>query len=58
MLVTAIFDFANEANHRFLKTFVEIEFLQVSKIRFNQEMEAVIQRCSAQVGVYKNAQTS
>ena len=42
----------------FLKTFVEIEFLQVSKIRFNQEMEAIIQRCSAQVGVYKNAQTS
>ena len=37
----------------FLKTFVEIEFLQVSKFRFNQELEAVIQRCSIQVGVHK-----
>ena len=50
MLVTAIFDFANEG---FLKTFVEIKFLQVSKFRFNQELEAVIQRCSVQVGVHK-----
>ena len=50
MLVTAIFDFANEG---FLKTFVEIKFLQVSKFRFNQELEAVIQRCSVQVGVHR-----
>ena len=37
----------------FLNTFVEIEFLQVSKFWFNQELEAVIQRCSIQVGVHK-----
>ena len=37
----------------FLNTFAETEFLQVSKFWFNQELEAVIQRCSIQVGVHK-----
>ena len=37
----------------FLKTFVEIELLQVSKFSFNQELEAVIKRCSMQAGVHK-----
>ena len=37
----------------FLKTFVEIEFLQVSKFRFNQDLGAVVQICSIQVGVHK-----
>ena len=53
MLVTAIFDFADEANHRIFKDFVENEFLQVSKFRFNQELKAVIRRSSIQVGVHK-----
>ena len=39
----------------FLKTFAEIEFLQVPKFKFNQELEAVIQRCSVQVGVHKQS---